>query len=164
MITLSDFHQKSYLKSAEVARLFNVDHSTVFLWVKKGKLRPLRTPGRNFRFSHEEVRKILDERSNKKTNQRNTPRFKVEYPVIIKTSLQSEHSYDALITGISSHGLSLSVSDNGTFLRQLEKNEVTSLLVFNKQHTLLKDTIEGTICHFNKIDNEKISIGLETTV
>lgn len=161
MNKLTDFYQKSYLKSAEVAQLFNVNHSTVFLWVKKGKLRPLRTPGRNYRFSHDEVRKILDERiSRKSINKRNTPRFKVEYPVAVTTSLQSDQSFDASITGISSHGFSLSVSDDGTMLRQLERGEVTTVHIFNRQHLFLRDVIEGSVCHFKKVDDMTIAVGL----
>jgi excisionase family DNA binding protein len=69
--------QKPFLKSSEVARIFNVDHSTVFLWVKKRRLHPIRTPGGNFRFAKAEVERLFREVRGKENERRKSPRFQV---------------------------------------------------------------------------------------
>jgi excisionase family DNA binding protein len=73
--------QKAYLKSSEIAKIFNVDHSTVFLWVKKRKLHPIRTPGGNFRFTRAEVEKLFRETTAKFAERRKSQRFEVHFPV-----------------------------------------------------------------------------------
>ncbi len=50
------------LKTPEVAEMFAVDQKTVTRWVKKGKLRGVKTPGgRDYRYFESEVNEKLAE-------------------------------------------------------------------------------------------------------
>jgi excisionase family DNA binding protein len=47
------------LTSKEVAALFRVDNRTVNVWVRKGKLTAIRTPGGHLRYRESEVQALL---------------------------------------------------------------------------------------------------------
>ena len=55
--------EKPYLRTAEVANAFGVTPSSVFTWVKNGRLKPIRTPGGNFRFARADVEKQVGRRA-----------------------------------------------------------------------------------------------------
>ena len=48
------------LTTREVAGMFRVDPKTVARWVKTGKLRSILTPGRQRRYSEDQVRALLN--------------------------------------------------------------------------------------------------------
>jgi excisionase family DNA binding protein len=55
-------HQEGrVLTPGEVAILFRVDPKTVTRWAAAGKLRSIKTPGGQHRFSTDEIRKRLEE-------------------------------------------------------------------------------------------------------
>lgn len=49
------------LTPADVAKLNRVDPKTVSRWAAAGKLKSIRTPGNQYRFTKEEVKRVLDE-------------------------------------------------------------------------------------------------------
>jgi excisionase family DNA binding protein len=47
------------LRAQDVARLFNVDSSTVRGWIKTGRLPSIRTPGGQYRIDPENVARLM---------------------------------------------------------------------------------------------------------
>jgi excisionase family DNA binding protein len=47
------------LTTAEVAKMLRVSHSTVTRWARLGQIRTLRLPSGKFRYSREEVERLL---------------------------------------------------------------------------------------------------------
>jgi len=48
------------LTTSEVSTLFGVDRRTVVLWANRGRFRALRTPGGQYRFRANEVRRLVE--------------------------------------------------------------------------------------------------------
>jgi len=153
--------QKPFLKSSEVARIFNVDHSTVFLWVKKRKLHPIRTPGGNFRFARAEVERLFREVRNKDSERRRSPRFQVLFPVKVQFKKDGAVcSYDAFIQDISDKGLGLLVKEGSQILDELISGNLKEISVQNDGVGVLKGIIRGEVRYVHPAGEKQTTVGV----
>jgi excisionase family DNA binding protein len=150
--------KKPYLKSSEIAKIFNVDHSTIFLWVKKRKLYPIRTPGGNFRFARAEVERLFREIRSKESERRKSPRFQVYFPVTLQIPRgESVVSLDAYVKDISDHGLGILVRQSEEALLNGSVSEVT---VLNRTVGVFRDIVKCAVRHAKLVGENQIAIGL----
>ena len=165
MSTITPIPQKNFLKASEVARIFNVDHSTVFLWAKKGKLKAKRTPGRNLRFNREDIERLLETRKKKRyKNKRKEERYSIQFTVILKTVHMGTSRYNtATVTDMSQHGVGMVVEDNNGLLKELGKGDVTGITIMNFENPLFKKRTGGSIRHFETAGAGKIAMGVALT-
>jgi excisionase family DNA binding protein len=158
--------QKAYLKSTEVAEIFDVNPSTISLWVKKGKLRPHKTLGGNFRFRRSDIEKIISEKDTSLdqpavTERRKEPRYTVSYPVIVKTGVGAiSFTYNAIIRDISGHGMNLLVLDSNDLLGRLTRGEAAKLTVLNLPEGLFKEEVVGQVRHFEQSEERQVILGV----
>lgn len=163
METTVQIPEKPYLKSSEVARLFGVNHSTVFLWVKKGRLKPKRTLGGNFRFSRDQVVSLWEQHANGRSRgeNRTRPRFTIMCPVTVSGLVGGEpFSCSAVVTDISSHGVGLRVEDTRGMLSLFRQGRVETVDIRNKDHAVIRETVRGTVRHFELVDEGEINLGI----
>lgn len=157
--------QKNFLKTSEVAKLFNVNHSTVFFWVKKGKLKPVKTPGGNFRFGRQQIERLLEQRERKSTkDDRKETRFEGEFIVVIKTEQENAPLYNkAIITDMSRKGLGLIIEDNNGLMKELNNGEITEVTIMNYENPLFNKKTTGWVRHFEQVGEGKIALGVALT-
>lgn len=152
---------KAYLKSSEVARIFNVDPSTVFLWVKKRKLKPIKTLGGNFRFAVAEVERLFKEMTGNKSEKRKSPRFQVEFPV--QLTLQENGGTvrcRGMLKDLSAEGMGLSVRLGEQLSNTVLTGNAKTLRVTFIDNKLLKDNLSVEVRHAEVIDDAHVSIGV----
>ncbi|MBD3393362.1 MAG: helix-turn-helix domain-containing protein [Chitinivibrionales bacterium] len=157
---------KPYLRSAEVAELFDVNPSTISLWVKKGRLRPHRTLGGNFRFRRSDIEKLLAKKGELDQERpveerRREPRFSFNMPVLVKLG-EGAYSltYNAVIKDISGHGLGLEMLDNNGHATQLMSESSHELTVLNLPDGLFKEVVAGRVRHVEEIGKRRIQVGV----
>jgi excisionase family DNA binding protein len=152
--------QRDYLKSSDVAKLLNVNHSTVILWVKKKKLKPIKTPGGNFRFAKSEVERLLRSfRENSDIEKRKHPRFAVHFPVLISNQNATEKA-EAVICDISNGGAGIEIAKSTECYRSIANNRTTPIKVFDLGSGFITQEIEAEVRHYRDIDDESAFIGL----
>ncbi|OGJ89438.1 MAG: hypothetical protein A2268_12265 [Candidatus Raymondbacteria bacterium RifOxyA12_full_50_37] len=159
------FFRKPYLKASEVAKLFDVNHSTVFSWVKKGILRPVKSLGRNFRFRREDIEYLLRSKdsgmSRVETDKRTEPRFAVNYDVFVRLDPDDDSTAcPASIRDISSKGLGLVLHDAGRFVEKLASGAIGRISVFNKATGLFKNMVLGNVRHFHVLEDDQVALGV----
>ena len=154
--------EKRYLKASEVARIFQVNHSTVFLWVKKGKLRPKRSFGGQFRFSRRDIEKLLKTTDMREhAEQRKEERYQLDFIVVLKTILaERPHFNTATVTDISRHGIGLSLDDDRGLLKELDKGVEPEVTIMNYANPLFKSKTIGNIRHYRAQGDGKAAIGV----
>jgi excisionase family DNA binding protein len=158
--------QKPYLKSSEVAEIFDVNSSTVSLWVKKGRIKPHKTLGGNFRFLRTDVERLLSRQKQFDKREigperRIETRFVFTCPVLVKIGDKAlSFTYNAFVRDLSGHGLNLIVFDNNGLLGKLASGEVSQLAVLNLPDTLFKDVVVGHIMHFEQLDERQVVLGV----
>ncbi len=154
--------KKTYLKSSEVARLFNVNHSTVFLWVKKGKLKAKKTLGGQFRFLKSDIEQFLQEKSDKNYEEkRSEKRYKAQFFVVLKLNCQRKTYYNpATVTDISSHGIGLNMESDRGLVQELHNGEISNVTIMSYNNTLFKSKTRGTIKHIHFNNEHSISLGV----
>ncbi len=155
--------QKNFLKTSEVAKLFNVNHSTVFFWVKRGKLKPVKTPGGNFRFNRDQIERLMELQGRKAgTDDRKETRFEGEYDVVIKTEQKNAPQYNTgIITDMSRKGLGLIVEDYNGLMKDLEQGEITQVTIMNFKNPLFNKKTTVRVKHFEQAGEGKIALGVE---
>jgi excisionase family DNA binding protein len=158
--------QKTYLKSAEVAGLFGVNRTTISLWVKKGKLKPHKTLGGNFRFRRSDIEKLLAGRAASGrqaagADRRREPRYRFNHPIIVRIGeTEPSPTYSAAIRDISGHGLGLVVFDNLDFTRRLDEERAGELRVQNLPRGLFREEVVGRVEHFERIGDREVAVGV----
>ncbi len=154
--------KKNFLKTSEVAKLFNVNHSTVFFWVKKGKLKPVKTPGGNFRFDRQQIERLLEQKERKSgADDRKETRFEGEYVVVIKTEQEKVPHYNtAVITDMSRKGLGLIIEDNNGLMKELDKGGIAEVTIMNYKNPLFNKQTTGWVRHFEQAGEGKIALGV----
>ncbi len=153
--------QRPFLKSSEVAKLFNVDHSTIFLWVKKRKLHPIRTPGGNFRFTRGEVDRLFREVQGKESEKRVGHRYSVFFPIVLELNNGlSSVSFEAIIQDISLKGLGLIIQDKNQTLSKIGIETPREAYVKTNGIGILKETVKGEIRYMHKINERQVSAGI----
>ena len=162
MSTITPIPQKNFLKTSEVARIFNVNHSTVFLWAKKGKLKAKRTPGRNLRFYREDIERLLETRKKKRyKNKRKEERYSIQFTLILKTvQMGTSHYNTATVTDMSQHGVGMVVEDNNGLLKDLNKGDVSEVTIMNFENPLFRKKTTGDIRHYRAEGIGKILMGV----
>ena len=157
-------YKKPFLKTSEVAQLFSVNPSTVFLWVKKGKLRPKKTLGGNFRFSHDQVQRLWEQQQSDSTfveEKRKEPRFSIDFPVSITIQDgQAETTDSGVLRDISGHGVGLIMDKKSDVSQKIINKEVAEVEVVNKDSAAFKDKVKGKITHLKETEKE-VKIGLK---
>ncbi len=157
---------KTYLKSAEVAELFDVNPSTISLWVKKGRLKPHKTLGGNFRFRTSDIEKLLGEQGGSEpkldtVERRREPRFTFACPVLVRVGQAAfSFTYNAFIQDISGHGLRLVVFDTNGLAEKLQSGGVTDLTLLNLPDGLFKEVVVGHVEHFEKVGEREVAVGV----
>ncbi|MBD3320623.1 MAG: MerR family transcriptional regulator [Chitinivibrionales bacterium] len=155
--------EKPFLKASEVARIFNVNHSTVFLWVKKGIIRPHKTLGGNFRFAREHIVRLWGKKGQSK-NPKARPkggRNKKEMYVSIKLDDDTDITYhSAKITDLSSHGVALVIDDSNGLTDRFSNNEVKEVTVMNYLNPLFKEKLSGTVNHYQVTEDGNVAVGI----
>lgn len=162
MVTETTTTDKSYLKTSEVARVFRVNHSTVFLWVKKRKLRPKKSSGGQFRFSRNDIEKLLKKANVRKyAEKRKEDRFQADFLVILKTvDVHRSYFSTAMVTDISRHGIGLVIENSNGMLQDLDNGDISEVTIFNYDNPLFKRKTCGSIQHFREQKNGEIALGV----
>jgi len=52
-------HYKEYYTTGDVAKLFGVSVSAVQYWIKRGKIKAIKTPGGQYRIPKEELERFI---------------------------------------------------------------------------------------------------------
>jgi len=152
---------KSYLKSSEIAKLFNVDHSTVFLWVKKKHLRPIKTPGGNYRFAKSDVERLFHAtRVQDVSEKRKYPRFAVSFPVEVSEGSALSEKVPASLSDVSLGGLGLTINKDASLYDNIRSGSTKVLRVYDVDSGIFKPEMEAEIRHVRDIDEEKAFVGL----
>ncbi|MBD3344427.1 MAG: MerR family transcriptional regulator [Chitinivibrionales bacterium] len=155
--------QRPFLKASEVARIFNVNHSTVFLWVRKGILRPNKTLGGNFRFSRDHIVKLW-EKKGEGSQIRNKRKEKVHHDGFVVSLKMNDNTkvtyYSAIITDMSPQGLDLIIENKNGLKDQLAQDKVKEVAILNYQNPLFKEKLTGTIKHYDVFDDGRITMGV----
>lgn len=154
---------RPYLKSSEVAALFGVNHSTVFLWVRKGRLRPKRTLGGNFRFARDQVVALWEQHHGTahQRESRGTPRFTVLCPVRLTLHTgEGDHDANAVVTDICASGVGLRITDNAASLPAVTGADNVVVDIRNTAHAVIRESVRGTLRHFAVLDNGDITMGI----
>jgi excisionase family DNA binding protein len=155
---------KPYLKSSEVAEMFGVNPSTVSIWVRKGRLKPHKTLGGNFRFRREDIEKLGAQEHHRKgtgkKERRRDNRYAFMCPVLVRIGDRAfSFTYNGVIREISGRGLNLVVFDNNGLAAKLEGG-VRDLTVLNLPHGLFNQVIVGHITHFERISDREVALGI----
>ncbi|MBL8027286.1 MAG: helix-turn-helix domain-containing protein [Fibrobacteres bacterium] len=151
---------KSYLKSSEIAKLFNVDHSTVFLWVKKKQLKPIKTPGGNFRFAKSEVEKLFREtKAQTGQERRKHPRFAVAFNVALTSDFNGD-KVSALLRDISAEGISVAIKRESPLAGNIVSGKCTELSVRDCDSVVLKNGFTAEIRHVSDSNDGNVCVGL----
>jgi excisionase family DNA binding protein len=154
--------EKPYLKTAEVARAFNVDQSTVFLWTKKNKLRPIRTPGGTFRFAREDVRRLLETDRPSPDNRRKEARFMVSWPVMLHMVTDGLlSSYEAEVHDVSASGMGLIIHHHKTPRKNISINALDTISIVNSAVAPLKPEISAQVRFCSRINETDIAVGVQ---
>jgi excisionase family DNA binding protein len=152
---------KPYLKTAEVAAAFGVDQSTVFLWTRKGRLRPIRTPGGTFRFARDEVAKLLLPAQAATTERRHEPRYPVNWPVILHTVSDGLlSSYEADVRDVSAGGMGLVVHHLKMPRKSVSINDNDRVTVINSSVSSLKPEIPAQVRFCRRLSETDVAIGV----
>lgn len=149
---------RPFIKTAELARMLGVDRSTIFQWVQKGKLKPEKTPGRNFRFRREEVEKLFGNGSDKQFEEkRKEPRFEINCQGLVKAG---DDVYFATIKDFSMSGMGLVVRSLNGFSESLKQGSIKTLSVSPQKNHVFKDWIMGEVRHWRQLDDGHAVVGL----
>jgi excisionase family DNA binding protein len=152
---------KAFLKTSEVAEILGANPSTVFSWVKKGMLRPVRTPGGTFRFARTDVEKLIGEYKDIQDDRRKEPRFKVNYPASIVVSQGDlANTFDVTIRDLSVSGMGLVAKTTGDMSSVLSIKKGETVLVVNPPKSTLRETIPADVRFVRKMNDLEIAIGL----
>jgi excisionase family DNA binding protein len=160
-------YKKPFLKTSEVAQIFSVNPSTVFLWVKKGKLRPKKTLGGNFRFSQDQVLRLWEQQQTDSSfleDKRKEPRYTVDFPVSISMDEKSdeENAYTGTVKDVSNHGLALVVDKDSDLTQKIKDGSIQELRIINEENVAFRQKITGKITHLKETEEEvKIGLSLE---
>ncbi len=154
---------KPFLKASEVARLFGVSHSTVFRWVKAGRLRAKRTLGGNFRFDRREIQRLWEQQTGRQGDEhRRESRFRVNMSTTVNVRWNGRSFlYNARITNVSDRGIGLVVYDDNRWFHNLLSQQIRTLELMNDGATVLKETFTGAVRHFTRLDALKTEVGVE---
>jgi hypothetical protein len=158
--------KKPYLRSADLAKLFDVNPSTISLWAKKGIIRPQRTLGGNFRFRRSDVEKLIAERKKKGVpiamlERRSEPRYAFSCPVQVTAPVGSfALSFNAVVRDISNYGMGLEISDSSELSEKLSSGTISELTIQNLPARLFKEAVVGEVRHFQKTRDNRIAIGI----
>jgi len=153
---------KPFLTATEVSRLFCVDRSTVNLWVRKGKLHPLKTLGGNFRFRRETIMELLNRASGSEEEiKKKDPRFPVSYPIRI-TALENRHwQYNGSAVDISANGIGLMIDDHNGLWKKLSTGIMQAVKVDALDESGNGLSVTGTIKGFHAEGTRRIRLGVE---
>lgn len=152
---------KAYLKSAEVAKIFNVDPSTVFLWVKKKKLKPIKTLGGNFRFAVSEVERLFKEMTGSKDEKRRAPRFHVNFPVQLSTDNNgSSLRCRGVLRDLSAEGLGLMLQSGGELVTAILTGNAKTVQIHFTDNRLMKENLTAEVRHAEVLDDSNLAVGL----
>jgi excisionase family DNA binding protein len=158
--------KKTYLKSAEVAGLFGVNRTTISLWVKKGRLKPHKTLGGNFRFRRGDVERLFASRAASNfeaagADRRREPRYAFNHPITVRIGeTEPSPTYNATVRDISGHGIGLVVFDSPDFARKLSEENAGELRVLNLPGMLFREEVVGRVEHFEKVGDREIAVGV----
>lgn len=152
---------KPFLKSSEVAKIFNVDHSTVFLWVKRKKLHPIRTPGGNFRFTRGEVDRLFRETRANEKERRRSPRFTVFFPVTVQIGKETNVCcLEGHIQDISDKGIGLVVHNNKLPMDDWTSGKINEVLIKNVDVGVFRDSVQCAVRHSYVVNDSDVAVGL----
>jgi excisionase family DNA binding protein len=157
-------YKKPFLKTSEVAQIFSVNPSTVFLWVKKGKLRPKKTLGGNFRFSQDQVMRLWEQQQTDSSfldDKRREARYTVNFPVSITLEGKEvdENSYIGVVRDVSNHGLAVALEKGTDIAQKIKDGTIQELQIINDENVAFRQKITGKISHLKETE-EEVQIGL----
>ena len=158
--------EKPYLRTAEVANAFGVTPSSVFTWVKNGRLKPIRTPGGNFRFARADVEKLRfgdqprEPRIPEGIDRRKEPRFKVHYAATIHISNDGNvSSFEATIQDISASGLGLLVHAPGDVSTIFSALRLDDVQIHNLPRSPLREVVPVQVKFARRINETEVVVG-----
>ncbi len=150
---------KGYYKSSEISEIFNVDQSTVALWVKKRLLRPLKTPGGNFRFARAEVERLFNEmRTAASSEKRKYPRYIVDFPARAGFDAPKSCFEKGTITDISCEGVGLTLPPFSPLFSSVTEGSV--IRVHCTANGLFKNKINACVRHMREMENGSGFLGM----
>jgi excisionase family DNA binding protein len=152
---------KAFLKTSEVATLLGVNPSSVFSWVKKGVLRPVRTPGGTFRFARSDIQKFIGEYQQVPVDRRRDPRFRVHYPAKIRIEKDGNiYTFEATLRDISATGMGLVVRSTGDLSNLVSAIHQKGVVIENMPASPLRDVVPVEIRYMRKLNPSEAALGL----
>jgi excisionase family DNA binding protein len=156
--------KKLFLKTSDVAEIFGVNPSTVFLWVKKKRLRPHKTLGGNFRFLKSDVEKLISEKRNKSnlfggSERRLENRFGFNTQISVKIG-KTSNVFNGQIKDISTCGMNLILEDDRNGFNCFTEESVSEITIIRLPSKLFKETVLARVRHFERISDNRISLGV----